>query len=121
MLHKGEKRGRKSDTRTLGSHFQEEREKFLKRQKTEKIQNKNPTFSQEKIPEFLQHPEEKHSIVTDKQESVEEIKGGIGVFPAFKIDGQIYLEVLDANLRPQLCTLEDVIESFKKIPDEPGP
>ena len=116
MSHKGEKRGRKSNSLTLESHFQEEREKSLKQQKTKKIQNQNPTFSQEKIPEFLQHPEEKHSIVT-----VEEIKGGIGVFPAFKIDGQIYLEILDANLRPQLFTLEDVIESFKKIPDEPGP
>ena len=52
---------------------------------------------------------------TDVVENVEE---GFGIFLTMKINGKVYVELLDAELRGRLCTLEDVIESTKKIPSE---
>jgi len=52
---------------------------------------------------------------TDVVENVEE---GFGIFPTMRINGKVYVELLDAELRGRLYTLEDVIESTKKIPSE---
>jgi len=43
-------------------------------------------------------------------------EGRIGIFRAKTTNGQTYLEIFDEKLEPKWCLLDEVIESFKKIP-----
>jgi hypothetical protein len=74
-----------------------------------KTQERNPPGEENDGP-YLVKPED---VVEDLQEA-------IGIFPTYKINGKVYLQILGANNRHEYFTLEQVIRSFEHIPYVPG-